>query len=181
MIYKDLIKQLNKFDKINLHFASSFTDLEKALDIVLKGDKPPIQDMIEIGTFNGLSTAIFTYYAQRIFTFDICQRNAEYVWNSLNIRDRINSFVSTQENIDIEINYFIKELMYIHDKATNFNFAFVDGDHTREGIEHDFNLVKFTKRVLFHDYDTVPEVYGFCNEIGAKQVGNLPYAYWEEK
>jgi predicted O-methyltransferase YrrM len=180
MIYLDLTNKLDKLNKTNLYLASSVGLLEMALNIILK-EEEEIQDMIEIGTYNGLSSAIFSYYSKRIFTFDICQRNADHVWNLLGVRNNINSFVSTQENIDVEINYFIRELMYKYDNTTNFNFAFVDGAHDKGHIQHDFELVKFCKRVLFHDYNIAPDVNAFCDEIGAKQVGTLPFAYWEEE
>jgi hypothetical protein len=159
-----------------LRLQSAYGDLEQALDIVIK---EPIVHAIEIGNYQGLSTAVLAKYAKRVFTFDVCTRNQEYNWNILGVRDKINMFIGPQELIDYEINYYFKIEWPKGNVKTNFNFAFIDGDHTYEGIKHDFKMLKFTKRILFHDYAIGPYVLNFCNEIGAKQVGELNFAYWE--
>jgi len=179
MIYEEMREKLrNSKCHPYLSLQSSCATLEKAVNIVT--DKP-LNCVIEIGTYQGLSTAILARLSDRVFTFDICHRNCEYVWDILGIRDRIQMFVSTREFIEYEINFYFRTDWVKQNTVVPFNFAFIDGDHTYEGIKADFELVKFTKRVLFHDYAIAPEVQAFCKEIGAKQVEDLNFAYWENR
>lgn len=135
-------------------------------------------DIIEIGTHNGLSAALMSYYADRIFTYDISLRNSEYIWSLLKVRNRIRAFVGSMDQIEYEISY-INIDWKIHGIPINIDFAFVDGGHELHKLAHDFGLVKFCGRVLFHDYHC-PEINHFCNTIGAKPVCDGIFAYWEE-
>jgi hypothetical protein len=172
------METLKPLNNSYIYLSSAMAELQQAIEIVTK-DKEPLKHVIEIGHYQGISTAILTHFADRVFTFDTCHRNQEYVWELLGVRDKINMFVSTPEFIDYEINHYFNVEWKNKKIKTYFNFAFVDGDHTYEGIKHDFELVKFTGRVLFHDYAISPYPYTFCKEIGAKQVGDLNFAYWE--
>jgi hypothetical protein len=174
---KDRInKLLNRIDKRFYYLSSAYCNLDEAIKYL----NIPISEAIEIGTFNGFSTAILTQYARKVFTFDVCQRNEEFIWNELRVRDKIHAFVSTNEMIEWEINFFFKSDWKQHKVDCNFNFAFIDGSHDYDMVKRDFELVKFCKKVLFHDYNIAPDVNKFCKEIGAKQLPILSYAYWEE-
>ena len=131
-------------------------------------------DIIEIGTHNGLSTAILTQYGRRIFTFDIALRNAEYIWNLLKVRNKISSYVGN--NIKYEIDYIRREWK----GRVKFNFAVIDGWHEYYSVKADFEMVSFCGRVLFHDYDTSSGVKILCNEIGAKKISKN-FGYWRAK
>ncbi len=179
MIFEQIMEKLKPLNNRYLHLSSAMFELEQAIGIVTK-DREPLHHVIEIGHYQGLSTAVLTHFCDRVFTFDTCLRNQEYVWDILGVRDKINLFISTREFIENEINYYFLTEWKNREIVTDFNFAFVDGDHSYEGIKRDFELVKFCKRVLLHDYKISPYPYTFCNEIGAKQVGNLNFAYWEE-
>ena len=155
--------------------SSCYHQLEEALDQAVKA---PINFMIEIGTHNGLSTAVFTRHADRVFTFDVASRNAERVWELLGVRDKISAMVSTRDNLEWELNY-IKTNNFWKEKNFNFNFAFLDGSHEYYAVARDFEIVSYTGRVLFHDYKTNPGVHAFCDEIGARPLDNVNFAYWE--
>ncbi|MBU2061847.1 MAG: hypothetical protein KKH44_08390, partial [Bacteroidetes bacterium] len=66
-----------------------------------------------------------------------------------------------------------------HPKFFNINFAFIDGWHTYTNVKHDFSLVSFCKRVLFHDAD-IEGINRFVKEIGGKIFDGTKFAYWED-
>lgn len=179
MITIDEIKEtLKQHNCERLLPSSSVGELSTAMEIINPGK---INDLIEIGTHNGLSSLIFTDYAGRVFTFDIALRNSEFIWNLFGVRHKISSFVSSYpDNIDYEINYIRREWTD-RNIPLNFNFAFIDGWHSYEATKHDFELVKFCGRVLFHDYLKCSDVKRFCDEIGAVHVNGINFAYWEDK
>jgi hypothetical protein len=68
----------------------------------------------------------------------------------------------------------------------DFDFVFIDGDHSFKGVRYDFELVKKCGRVLFHDYDRAPgkdaPVRDFIDTIKeGKMRTTKDYAYWEAK
>jgi hypothetical protein len=175
MLHKEISKRL-LYNGCDLYFlSSSYNELEEAIKQTVK---TPIDFMIEIGTHNGLSSAIFTHFAKRVFTFDVALRNQEFVWGLLGVRNKISSMVSTRDNLEWELNY-IKTNNFWKEKDCNFNFAFIDGSHEYYMVSRDFELTQHTGRVLFHDYKTSPGVHAFCDEIGATPLDSVNFAYWE--
>jgi len=127
---------------------------------------PPIDNCIEIGTYNGLATIVLASASKRVHTFDVAYRDAEFLWNRLypQLRSKINYTVGSQEIIDDQI----RRIFYFHNKDVfKINFAFIDGEHTYENAKYDFELVRGCGRVLFHDAD-IPEIGKFLVEIGAE-------------
>ncbi len=132
-------------------------------------------DVIEIGTFMGIGSALLASYCQTVFTFDIWYRNAHHIWNELEVDDRINCYTGNQKFIDD----VIKALSY--NPKLKFNFAFIDGMHKVKNGKHDFKQVKFCKRVLFHDVN-IDEIGDFIKEIGGKIIKSkesVKFGYWE--
>lgn len=141
--------------------------------------QPEAIDIIEIGTFLGLGTALMASYSRSVLTFDITYRNSHHIWNLLEVEDRVNCFTGDQKYIDTTI----RDIQF--NPKFNFNFAFIDGQHKRENVIHDFELVKFCGRVLFHDAN-IPEIRSFIDKIGAVIVNEdsdepAKFAYWEDK
>ena len=165
-------KTLNENGCERLAPSSSYVELDEVLKDMGKFD-----DVIEIGTHNGLSAAVLTQYCRRVFTFDICCRNGDMVWDMLGVRDKISLFVGTPEMIETEIKY-IQEEWNLRKVPLNFNLAFVDGGHHEWEVWHDFEMVKFTGKVLFHDYYTVADCKRVCDKIGAKPISKN-IALWE--
>jgi predicted O-methyltransferase YrrM len=106
--------------------------------------------IVEIGTYRGCSAAEMAQYCERVVTIDLKHGKLEHsgeafsregFWRSLGIN-----------NIDLKL---VKD---DHEKALiladlEFDFAFIDGGHTREAVERDFALVRRCGNVLFHDAD----------------------------
>ena len=132
------------------------------------------KNIIEIGTYNGLSTvALASIVKELVYTFDIVQRNCEFVWNLFNVRPKIDNFIGTKEQISYDINY-----RWNRDQIA-FDFAFLDGEHTYNAVAWDFELVKRCGKVLFHDVQG-DEIERFVKEIGGRII-HSHYGYWEEK
>ena len=169
------------FKKINAyHFCLETSVVNNDNDFLHRFTKsldPPVDSMIEIGTYNGISTLVFASIANIVHTFDIAYRNNEYLWGFFpELRKKISCCIAPQEIIDDTIT---RILSYIT-KYYNFNFAFIDGRHTYENAKHDFSLVKFCKRVLFHDAD-MEWIASLVKEIGGKIFNGTKFAYWEYK
>ena len=162
------LKEINRWDLI-FHSACATHDF---LGTFVSKYKP--KNIIEIGTYNGISTAILASVVKElVYTFDIVQRNCEFVWNLFNVRPKIDNFIGTPGQIAYDINY-----RWNRDQIP-FDFAFIDGEHTYESVKHDFELVKRCGKVLFHDIQG-EEVGSFVKEIGGKVVQEK-YGYWREK
>jgi predicted O-methyltransferase YrrM len=92
------------------------------------------------------------------------------VWNYFGVAPKIKCYVVGGNEA--------KRLL-IDTKA--FDFAFIDGDHTYEGVKFDFDLVKHCGNVLFHDYDfsLCPGVKQFIDQLPSNEVEiRKPFALW---
>jgi len=146
----------------------------------LQNLNPKPVDVIEIGTFMGLSSAILASVSRTVFTFDIWYRNSHPLWVVLALDDRINCYTGNQKFIDD----VIRAIKY--NPELDLNLAFIDGMHKVKNVIHDFKQVEFTGRVLFHDVN-IPEIGEFVLNIGGKILSNedpLPigtFGYWEKE
>lgn len=149
---------------------SSVNELDTLSDFVKTLTPEPV-DVIEIGTFLGVGSAVLASYCKSVFTFDIFYRNSNHIWDVLEVDDRINCFTGDQQFIDDVVGELRNSTGY------NFNFAFVDGMHKVENVRHDFELVKFCGRVLFHDAH-IPEIGEFITEIGGIFIDSKEHTGW---
>jgi len=167
---------INNTNNLQWKAATGFLDIDKAMNIL----NTKFENIIEIGTNNGFSAAILTNWTKgHVFTFDISHRNCDYIWDLLNVRNKISCFIGSREELEWEINYMLTNWK---DAQLNivFDLAFVDGNHEYEWVKRDFELVKFTGKVLFHDCDIIPDVRDFCNEIETIDIcENI--TMWEQK
>ncbi|OFW53221.1 MAG: hypothetical protein A2163_09745 [Actinobacteria bacterium RBG_13_35_12] len=171
---KNKLKSIGRYDLIA--FSTLGTDSDDLRQFVEKLEPKP-EGIIEIGTCNGLGTVTLASIGKFVHTFDIAYRNVEYIWNIFGVRKKISNCVAPQSEID----YIISDLEKNWKDILHFNLAFIDGNHTRQAVEHDFKLVKFCGRVLFHDVH-LPDIYDFAvRELGAKVMGNehIKFGYWE--
>lgn len=174
--FRDINVVLKKLDAYHFSMESSITpDDSDFLQRFTKSLKPTVDNVIEMGTFNGLSTLILASISKLVFTFDVAFRNAEYMWSFFpKLRSKINYCVGSQETIDDTI----KRILMGNLKYFKINYAFIDGNHLLENVKHDFGLVKFCGRVLFHDAD-MPHIAEFVKEIGGKVFDGTKFGYWE--
>lgn len=174
--FNDINILFKKLDSYHYCLESSVTPIDNDfLGGFVKSLKPAVNSIIEIGTFNGLSTIILASISKLVFTFDVAYRNNEYIWSFFpKLRSKINCCVGPQEIIDDTIGRVIRA----NNRTFNINFAFIDGMHKLENVKHDFELVRFCGRVLFHDAD-MPHIASFIKEIGGKVFSGTKFGYWQ--
>lgn len=125
------------------------------------------KQILEIGTFQGVSTSLLAEFAP-VQTFD-CLKNKDRqrLWGAMGVAHRITSYVgNTRGALD----------RMIRGAAVTADLAFVDGSHLLPDVVHDFDLVRGVPVVVLHDYwlegsDRWPDVRTF--------VDGLPRSEWE--
>ena len=156
MIQEKLIEKFG--DDINQMSCVYIGDGEKSLRHFLDGKK--FDTIIEVGTYQGVSTAILSEYAKKVYAIDIVD---------FPLRDKIFYFLDI-DNVEFykcEADFadkekHIKKIM----KNEKVDLVFLDGDHWGQALEQEFNLVKDIPEILIHDYEKAfPIVYDFCNGL----------------
>jgi SAM-dependent methyltransferase len=132
--------------------------------------KPKV--VLEIGTALGISTALIAERAEKVYTIDIFAHplRAE-IWRYLGVRDKIRDFM---------LNGAEKKKLC---KEIQFDFAFVDGDHSFPGVRLDLECVKNKcDKILVDDYKVcrcVEELVGSVE--GFKKEYKRGFAYLERE
>ena len=149
--------------------------------------KVKIDTAVEIGTYRGISAAYIAQFAKKVYTFDIVDYPEKYkMWRDLKVADRI-VFNTVKGRYDSTKNF--EGIFEDNDRAVDiksildgldFDFAFIDGEHTYKNVKADFELVKKCGRVLFHD---VHRKYKFVRKF-VKELGNVEIdwniGYWSK-
>jgi len=114
---------------------------ERAFRYYLELANPKIA--LEIGTCLGISTALIAQYADKVYTFDKADHPIKYkIWEFLGVSKKITPYIINNETEKSEICGNLE-----------FDFAFIDGCHSYEGVLSDFNCVKNKcSKILFDDY-----------------------------
>jgi len=150
---------------------------ETYLEAVMDRFRP--KKILEIGTYWGGSAAFFSSrkHVKQIHTIDVIEREEPHnLWNAV---------LEPEERGKIIDHWVIddktkKELI----GALDFDFCFIDGLHTYEGVKFDFECVKDKcDAVLFHDFGTNEGVTDFINEQDniEWQSIELSFALWVNK
>lgn len=177
---KEIVERLNEIKRPDLINSSTVKSDNFLCEFTEKLEPKP-EDIIEIGTHNGIGTVVLASIGKIVCTYDITYRDAEFVWNLFEVREKIRYCVIRPEQIGFDIRTIMK-----WPSIFSFNLAVVDGNHAYESVKHDFELVKFCKRVLFHDIWYEPARRFVVNELKARIVGpkvanKYVWGYWEEK
>jgi hypothetical protein len=156
MIQQKLIERFGQ--SINEMSCVYISDGENSLRHFLNGKK--FDTIIEIGTYQGVSTAILSEYATKVYAIDIVDlplRNE--IFNYLNV-DNVDFYKCQVDFADKEKK--VKEIM----KKEKVDLVFIDGDHWGEALRQEFDLFKSIPEILIHDYEEAfPVVYDFCNNL----------------
>lgn len=130
--------------------------------------------VLETGTASGCSALLLMQYAKRVITFDVIEVPMKYdIWKHFGVLDKITSYIIKDTS---EISALIDE---------EFDFAFVDSDHTYEGCSKDISVVEECGRILFHDVYH-PPIIKAINELRERNPGNYiqcggTFGYWSNK
>lgn len=184
---KEKLKEVNRLDLLPCSAIGriNFQRIVKDIDFKV---------VVEIGTYKGFSTAILASKADMVYTFDVkYQPETEWVWETFGVKDKIKYFVIGKSKFkdkgikDFEFHYAQNNI--VDHKASrqnianiienlDFDFAFIDGNHTYKDAKADFEIVKRCGRVLFDDNCRYfSGVQQFCKEIGVKTIGD--FGYWQ--
>lgn len=155
----------------------SFPDGEKTIRSLLGGGK--YKNVIEIGTYRGVTAAFMATLCERVTTVDLhCGQiekdgdgfDRSKFWNHMGVK---NIDLVLVEN-DADKRKKVGQL--------DFDFAFIDGGLFN--VASDFDLVRRCGNVLFHDYDTTRDrkiVFDFVNTLPASQVTPMGmFALWSK-
>lgn len=146
----------------------------------------PINVALEIGTFRGVTSAWMSQFCEKLVTIDLKDGQYEdyknkFEWANTPARHEIwkELRIKNIRFFGLKSDYEKKCLIELCD----FDFAFIDGDHSFEGVAYDFKLVKKCGRVLFHDYDKAPgkdcPVRDFIKTIySGRMEYTKDFAYW---
>ncbi len=130
--------------------------------------------VLEIGTFRGVTAAYMAQFVEHVDTIDLHRAAHLKGWNHRKFWDRLGV-----NNIDL---HFIRNDV---DKGKliarlDFDFAFIDGDHSERGVKNDFSMVKRCGAVLFHDYAKNNAVQKFVDMLPRRQVTVMDiFAFWQ--
>ncbi len=138
-------------------------------------DLPQNPLVLEIGTFKGWSAITMARVRKdiRIITLDphvgILEDNLssspEEVINNVT-REGLRYYIL---HLQIPSQDFNPENYTFRGNTDKFDLIFIDGDHTFEGVKHDFEkflpFVKDKGIILFHDFHQEEGVTGFCNTL----------------
>jgi hypothetical protein len=187
----DLINKYGQkiLKKSALHLKDGAEDIEYFMQ------KNPIETAIEIGTFRGVTSLLMANYCKKLITFDLYEGQLEYLlndfewgqgdrWIDTPYRQQLWFPYGTDNIFFLPVEDNKKKAYYL--RELNYDFAFIDGDHSYEGVKADFEMVKDCGRVLFHDYDKAEgkscPVRDFINSIKEGYIETTTdFAYWEAR
>ena len=164
-MYDDIYSKLSTYDKYGFGFICGGTSVrpDNIIQKVMTHVKPI--ESVEIGTYRGLSTVVIASMCSRVHTFDIKYwgPDVDFIWTLFGVNDKI---VYTVVNDDFTKKNNLKD--------KDFDFAYIDGDHTIPRVEFDFDITKKCGHVLFDDADGIAQ---FLKTIDSINITKR-FAYW---
>lgn len=134
-------------------FSALYVDKEEDFRQLIKKCGPH-KTIIEIGTYNGISAAVLSEYAEKVYTFDVNVRSeAGTVMDFLGIKNVIRLKSDPVK---------IAEIL----ASENVTLCFIDGEHYFGQPRKDYEIVKSCKNILFHDYqEPFKDVREICDSL----------------
>ncbi len=135
--------------------------------------------VLEIGTFKGWSAIVMAQVRKdiKIITLDPHVGIPEDGLSS-SPQEVINNI--TREGVRFNIQHLLipsKDFIPDNYVSNKFDLIFIDGDHTFDGVKHDFEkflpFVKDKGIILFHDFHQEEGVTGFCNTLNYRKFTHL--------
>jgi predicted O-methyltransferase YrrM len=136
--------------------------------------------VLEIGTYRGITAALMAQYVGHVTTIDLSHGKMQ--WDD-QIFDRHKLWSALgAKNIKLQLvdNDAHKAALV---PTLDFDFAYIDGDHTYRGVSLDFDLVRRCGAVLFHDCSPGTPVEKLVATLPQEQVtitDNI-FAFWQCK
>lgn len=131
--------------------------------------KPEVKNIVEIGTWRGLSSLVMASCknVEHVWTFDVVPSFfPEHLWKKFGLESKITSIIKpTSEEIYEEI------------KKLNFDFAYIDGNHTTEAETKDFMFMKTQCNKIMTDDTDDNRVFGIFSPFGAQRI-SFRFAIW---
>ncbi len=143
---------------------------------VLEERNQLFDSVLEVGTARGMSALILAHWAGVVHTIDIYQSKwIPKIFAEAGVEGHVVPIVVKDNAEKAKV---IQELTF---EMTN-----IDGDHSRKGVQVDFDLTKHCGLLLFHDYpQAYPGADGAGWVLGRQKTGvvidRTPFAWWEAR
>lgn len=176
MTFSELEAKVSKFATAEFFkkCALSIEDGASVIEAVLGSGS--YRNVLEIGTYRGITAAFMAGFVKHVTTIDLKQGKMEReafttdrvkMWNELGVPNISLKLVESNEEKEGVVSRLA------------FDLAFIDGDHTYAGVATDFAMVKHCGAVLFHDYSPGNDVYRFVRTLPSDQVQVMGiFAFW---
>lgn len=159
---RPLAQQLRNVRGITWHWSAASARQEPIFRAILDAKRPT--RIVEVGTFQGVSTALLAQYAP-VTTIDVLpDKMRDRVWSTARIQGRITELVCRTSSARDRA---------ISDAIAEADLAFVDGSHLMRDVTYDFELTIPCGCVVLHDYradpDHWPDVGAFVDALDPKR------------
>lgn len=143
------------------------------------------KSIIEVGSYKGRSTACIAEVAKLVYSIDTHkalddgQEQLKEGMVNLETGDKFTTWKEFRHNTGSYTNIipFCNKLTYWADILPKVDVAFIDGDHTPQGVKGDIDLLRGkAKLFIFHDYDWMGVRIICDNEVNIQ--GKIDHLAW---
>lgn len=167
--HDELVKNLTSQEVEDLMRKGTAVRPNDVLQKVVTRLKPEVKNIVEIGTWRGLSSLVMASCSnvEHVWTFDVVPSFfPENLWKKFGMQNKITSIIKKNS---AEIYEEIRKL--------KFDFAYIDGSHETEAERNDFEFIKTQcGRIIADDTDDA-RVFGIFSPSGAQRV-SFRFAVW---
>jgi hypothetical protein len=108
--------------------------------------------ILELGTNDGISSALFSFYAKRVYTIDLKKPS-----------ERLKKVLNEHKNIEFINGSFYEE---INKLKMNFEFIYIDGNHDYKSVVSDIKFcMPFLKNKIIGGHDFYNENCDVANAV----------------